>query len=306
MAKHNDNVDLLKTEPQQHPLPPPEYQPSSQPPPHPEEPLEQENPSNPPGYKSATSALSPTITHQFTRRHLWTSKVQVETSGVARYTFTPGPKTAVWLYAGASTSTSALGYLTFPQMHNAFRLYFRGTEVPVVAGAKKGEPATAAAVGRGAGPAAGGGPRIEGIDDEGFVLSDVKARVGVPHVSTFTFKSSVAVSDRIREYEWSNKTPTGSSGPVRYVLSASSIMGWEELATLVVTSRKGKGKDGTSLRWRKAPESELEQAFLILSAIGVITRLSKKGVFREVDEGAGRERWFAFWWMAALSTAAMM
>jgi len=151
-----------------------------------------------------------------------------------------------------------------------------------------------------------GARRVEGVDDQGFVLSDVKARVGVPHVSTFAFKSSVAISDRIREYEWANKTPPNSSGPVRYVLSVSGAAGWEELATLVVTSRKGKGRDGTCLQWLKAPESELEQAFLILSAIGVVTRLSKKGVFREGQDGTGRERWFAFWWMAALSSAAVM
>jgi hypothetical protein len=136
---------------------------------------------------------------------------------------------------------------------------------------------------------------VEGIDDQGFVLSDVRARVGVPHVSTFTFKSSIAISSKIREYEWSNKTPPGSSSsvPIRYVLSVSGSTGWEELATLVVTSRKGKGKDGTGLRWRKAPESELEQAFLILSAIGVVTRLSKKGVYKEGQDGVAGQRWFA-------------
>jgi hypothetical protein len=264
---------------------PPDYQPPPQPP-HQQEQLQ--NPSNPPPYKTATSTLpSTTTTHIFTRRHLWTSKVQVSTSGVARYTFTPGPKNAVWLHAGASTSTAALGYLTFPVSHNAFRLYFRGPE---------------------GGAAAGSGVRVEGIDDEGFVLSDVKARIGVPHVSTFTFKSSIAISPKIREYEWSNKTPknASSSVPVRYVLLVSGSTGWEELATLVVTSRKGKGKDGTSLRWRKAPESELEQAFLILSAIGVVTRLSRKGVFKEGQDGTAGQRWFAFWWMAALSSAAVM
>jgi hypothetical protein len=273
--------------------PPPDYQPPSHPGSNQEQQL-QEDPSNPPPYKTATSTLpSRTTTHIFTRRHLWTSKVQVSTSGVARYTFTPGPKNAVWLHAGASASTKALGYLMFPVSHNAFRLYFRG-------------PGGGAA--DGAAAAGGGGVRIEGIDEEGFVLSDVKARIGVPHVSTFTFKSSIAISPKIREYEWSNKTPQNSSSsvPVRYVLSVSGSTGWEELATLVVTSRKGKGKDGTSLRWRKAPESELEQAFLILSAIGVVTRLSTKGVFREGQDGTAGQRWFAFWWMAALSSAAVM
>jgi hypothetical protein len=289
MTKHDmDNPQTQIQESQ----PPPEYQPppsqSSQPP-HQEE-QQLQDPSNPPPYATATStpAATTTTTHTFTRRYLWTSKVQVSTSGVARYTFTPGPKNAVWLHAGASSSTKALGYLAFPGSHNAFRLYFRGVEAGHADGNARSEV------------------RTEGIDAQGFILSDVHARIGVPHVSTFTFKSSIAVSSKIREYEWSNKTPRGSLGPVRYVLSASNAVGWEELATLVVTSRKGKGKDATSLRWRKAPESELEQAFLILSAIGVVTRLSRKGVFKEGQDGTAGQRWFALWWIAALSSAAMM
>lgn len=151
--------------------------------------------------------------------------------------------------------------------------------------------------------------RSEGVDDQGFHLSDVKARVGVPHVSRFSFKSSLGVSSRPREFEWTNKTPTSSpsSVPVRYVLSVSTPAGWEELALLVVpSSRTGKGKDGTTLTWSKAPESELEQAFLVLSAIGVVTRLSKKGMFRDGQDGIGGQRWFAFWWMAALGSAAVV
>jgi hypothetical protein len=292
MTKHDmDNPQTQIQESQ----PPPEYQPppsqSSQPP-HQEE-QQLQDPSNPPPYATATSTLpATTTTHNFTRRHLWTSKVQVSTSGVARYTFTPGPKNAVWLHAGASSSTKALGYLTFPGSHNAFRLYFKGTD-------KDGEAADDSGAAKSA-------TKTEGIDAQGFILSDVHVRIGVPHVRTFTFKSSIAVSSKIREYEWSNKTPRDSLGPVRYVLSAFNAVGWEELAMLVVTSRKGKGKDGTSLRWRKAPESELEQAFLILSAIGVVTRLSRKGVFKEGQDGTAGQRWFALWWIAALSSAAMM
>lgn len=138
------------------------------------------------------------------------------------------------------------------------------------------------------------------MDENGFAFSDVKARVGYPHPSSFSFKGTT--SDRVREYEWVNRDPSHDVAPVSYDLSVSGPLGVEALATLTV-SRKGKGK--TLLQWRKAPENELEQAFLTLSAIGVITRLSKKGSYRDNDIPQG-QRWFAFWWMAALSTAAIM
>lgn len=135
------------------------------------------------------------------------------------------------------------------------------------------------------------------MDANGFAFSDVKARVGSPHPSSFSFKGTT--SERVREYEWVNRSPSQDVAPVQYDLFVSGI---ETLATLTV-SKKGKGK--TTMQWRRAPESELEQALLILSAVGVITRLSKKGMYRDDDTSSG-QRWFAFWWMAALSSAAIM
>lgn len=311
-----EDPETQQTQQQQ---PPPEYQSPPQPSSQEQQPSQpsqyqhqqQISPSlHPPPYKTATPI--PT-TQTFTRRHPFTSKLQVESQGVARYTFTPrnSPKPAVWLHAGASSSTRALGYLTFPASHNAFRLYFGGREEGEGEGSfdPVGERGDSGGLGRG-----GSQVRSEGVDDQGFHLSDVKARVGVPHVSKFSFKSSPGVSPSSstrprREFEWTNKTPPSSpsSVPVRYVLSVSTPAGWEELALLVVpSSRTGKGKDGTTLTWSQAPESELEQAFLVLSAIGVVTRLSKKGMFRDGQDGIGGQRWFAFWWMAALGSAAVV
>lgn len=221
-------------------------------------------------YAEATSSSNPT-THHFARRNRFSSKVFVQSEGVDRYCFAPGKNASVWIYAGASTDNSPLGYLTFPSSHNAFRLYF--------AAGGQGRP----------------GP--SGMDANGFAFSDVKARVGSPHPSSFSFKGTT--SERVREYEWVNRNPSQDIAPVQYDLSVSGI---ETLATLTV-SKKGKGK--TTVQWRRAPESELEQAFLILSAVGVITRLSKKGMYRDNDTSGG-QRWFAFWWMAALSSAAIM
>ena len=229
-------------------------------------------PDAPPQYAEAASSTSP-ITHQLVRRNLFSSKVFVQSAGVDRYCFAAGKDARVWIHAGASTDNPPLGYLTFPTSHNAFRLYF------------------------GAGEAGKAGPG--GMDENGFAFSDVKARIGYPHPGSFAFKG--ATSGRVKEYEWMNRDPSHDVWPVHYDLSVSGLAGGEPLATLTV-SRKGKGK--TSVQWRKAPENELEQAFLILSAVGVITRLSKKGSYRDTDSPTG-QRWFSVWWMAALSAHAL-
>jgi hypothetical protein len=229
------------------------------------------DPNAPPQYAVAASSTSP-VTHSFVRRNLFSSKVFVQSAGVDRYCFAAS-KDRVWIHAGASTDNPPLGYLTFPVSHNAFRLYF------------------------GAGEQGKAGPG--GMDANGFAFSDVKARVGYPHPGSFSFKG--ATSGRVKEYEWVNRDPSHDVWPVHYDLSVSGPTGGEALATLTV-SRKGKGK--TSVQWRKAPENELEQAFLILSAVGVLTRLSKKSSYRDSDSATG-QRWFAVWWMAALSAHAL-
>ena len=231
-----------------------------------------DDPSAPPQYAIAASSTDP-VTHHFVRRNLFSSKVFVQSAGVDRYCFAAGKNARVWIYPGASTDHPPLGYLTFPTSHNNVRLYF------------------------GAGEQGKAGPG--GMDENGFAFSDIKARIGYPHPGSFAFKGTT--SDRVREYEWVNRDPSHDVTPVRYDLSVSGLAGVEALATLTV-SRKGKGK--TFVQWRKAPENELEQAFLILSAIGVITRLSNKGSYRDSDRPSG-QRWFSVWWMAALSAHAL-
>ena len=226
------------------------------------------DPAAPPQYAEAASSTCP-VTHNFHRRNLWSSKVFVQSAGVDRYCFAAGKDARVWIHAGASTHNPPLGYLTFPASHNAFRLYF------------------------GAGEQGRAGPG--GMDENGFAFSDVKARVGYPHPGSFSFKG--ATSGRVKEYEWANRDPAHDVAPVHYDLSVSGATGAEALATLTV-GRKGKGK--TFMQWRKAPENELEQAILILSAIGVITRLTRKSSYRDGDSPSG-QRFFYVWWMAILS-----
>jgi hypothetical protein len=231
-----------------------------------------DTPTAPPLYAEAASSTDP-VTHNFVRRNLFSSKVFVQSAGVDRYCFAAGKNARVWIYAGASTDNPPLGYLTFPASHNNFHLYF------------------------GAGDQGKAGPG--GMDENGFAFSDVKARIGYPHPGSFAFKGTTL--NRVREYEWVNRDPSHDVSPVHYDLSVSGVSGVEALATLTV-SRKGKGK--TFVHWRKAPENELEQAFLILSAIGVITRLSNKGSYRDTDSPTG-QRWFSMWFMAALSAHAL-
>lgn len=221
----------------------------------------------PPTYSEAASSSKPVI-HHFIRRHTWSSSVFVQSDGVDRYCFSPGKDSQIWIYAGASTKNTPLGYLTFPFSHNAFRLYF------------------------GAGEEGKAGP--SGRDANGFAFSDVKARVGYPHPSSFSFKSDVSGS--MREYEWRNRNPSKDVTPIIYDLFAG---GMETIAVLTV-NRKGKGV--TNVRWLGSPRNELEQALVIMSAIGVITRSWKKGSYRSSDLPESH-RWFTFWWMAALSAS---
>ncbi|KAM0718553.1 hypothetical protein Q7P37_005623 [Cladosporium fusiforme] len=221
----------------------------------------------PPTYSEAASSSNPVV-HDFIRRHSWSSSVFVQSDGVDRYCFSPGKDSQIWIYAGASTKNTPLGYLTFPFSHNAFRLYFGAGE--------EGKP----------------GP--SGSDANGFAFSDVKARIGYPHPSNFSFKSDL--SGYMRDYEWKNRSPSEDVTPVVYDLSASSV---EPIATLTVNK---KGKGATSVKWLASPKTELEQAIVIMSAIGVITRSWKKGSYRSSDL-PGSHKWFTFWWMSALAAS---
>lgn len=68
------------------------------------------------------------------------------------------------------------------------------------------------------------------------------------------------------------------------------------MATLTI-HKKGKGV--TAIQWLVQPDTELEQAFLVLSAVGVIVRLSNQGIYKENEIPAGH-KWFYIMWRAAL------
>lgn len=237
------------------------------------------NPPSPPHYQTAASNTLPT-THHFHRASRFSSKIDIHcTTGIIRYTFAPDTDSnpRVWIYAGASTSNPALGYLTFPKSHNAFRLNFASHPDPDLS-------------------------KEESI----FAFTDVRARVGYPHPSTFAFKSSLSG----REYVWTNRRPSEDVTPVQYDLSSIQDYSSQRIATLTVDK---KSQGGTRIAWAVVVRSELEQAFLVLSAVGVITRLSRKarGDWKERwfshdgGNGSGRQLGFAFWWYAVMMSAYM-
>lgn len=97
---------------------------------------------------------------------------------------------------------------------------------------------------------------------------------------------------------------------MQYELSSTRDYSAQRIATLTVDK---KSQGGTRIAWTTAVASELEQAFLVLSAVGVITRLSRKarGDWRERwfshddGDGSGRQLGFAFWWYAVMMSAYM-
>lgn len=81
----------------------------------------------------------------------------------------------------------------------------------------------------------------------------------------------------------------GNDAPVRYDLNADNPEG-QLVATLLVSRKDGKG---TTVQWHVHPSSELEQAFALLSAVGVITRLTRKGKLYDARGQWGLGSWLA-------------
>jgi hypothetical protein len=232
----------------------------------------------PPEYAEAAAPTTWTaIVHNFIRHSRWNKKVHIRAAGVDRYTLAPAKKEArLWVHAGASTDNAPLGFLDFPSSHNAFRLNFHNSNTNTNTN-DQGSPSGA----------------------KNFDFTDVKSRIGHPHSGSFSFKT--AISGTQREYEWKN-TSQGREAkePVVYELSAGALR--QRTATLTVYK---KGKGATGIRWCFLPATELEQALLVLSAAGVIFRLSHQGVYKEDEGPRGRWVFATMWYSALLGMAAM-
>lgn len=124
-----------------------------------------------------------------------------------------------------------------------------------------------------------------------YDFTDVKSRIGHPHSGSFSLKTTI--SGRMRDYQWVNRSPGREVKPVVYDLI---VGGLQKMAVLTV-NKKGKGV--TTIHWVVHPDTELEQALLVLSAVGVIVRLSNQGIYKEREIPSG-QKWFAIMWQSAL------
>ncbi|KAK6003425.1 hypothetical protein QM012_009196 [Aureobasidium pullulans] len=235
-----------------------------------------------PAYSDAALNTNARPVYNFVPASLISSKLLVRSNNVDRYCFVTdhGSNSKVWIHAGASKSNKALGCLSFPEAHNTFRIHC----AMVNHGGDAGES-------------------IIGLDDKNFLsapLVDVVAGIGYPHPKTFALKIPRGLDFRSKELVWTYREGdiTGPT-PARYDLRDRNT-GDALIASLTTTKE---GKKRTAVQWFVHPESELEQAVLIMSCIGIVTRLSRKAKF--YDEKWMYSKWRFFWWMTTLSAVAI-
>lgn len=239
--------------------------------------------SNIPTYSDAALNTNTRPVYNFVRASLISSKLLVRSDNIDRYCFvndSRGSGSKVWIHAGASKTNKALGCLSFPEAHNTFHIH--------CAIVNQGGDADES---------------IIGLDDKNFLsapLVDVVAGIGYPHPKTFALKIPRGLDFRSKELVWTYREGdiTGPT-PARYDLRDRNT-GDALIASLTTTKE---GKKRTAVQWFINPESELEQAVLIMSCIGIVTRLSRKAKF--YDEKWMYSKWRFFWWMTTLSAVAI-
>ncbi|KAI6822454.1 hypothetical protein KC332_g9010 [Hortaea werneckii] len=230
-------------------------------------------PPPPPSYAEAADpktaprpTAGPTI-HKFARRGIRRT-VSVSCNNVDRFTFKPSRThgASIWIYPGSSRrKTLPFGCLTFATNISAFSLHFAGPE--------EGSPPTA---------------------------TNVRARVGHPHPSVFSFQPPASISQG-RSYNWTHRkgrfrhTKFGLSEDLPIVYDLTTGVYNERIASIRLAK---KSVQGATMTWFLEPESEVEQAFLVLSAIGVMARLAR-GLEADVDIMAG---FGGFFWMPVLAS----
>ena len=170
------------------------------------------------------------------------------------------------LYSGTDTSRgNCLGTVNFPPTDNSFQIFTTG---------------------------------LEGSSDREARLIQVRARIGRPHPTSYTFTVPGALDhpaksgSGTRELAWS-RIPRG------YALADTTfhtrIAKWQ-----IVQGEK----HNAELRWEPGhPRSRLEEIVVVLSFVGSMSRLTLKG--KDMSGLPSSGRWGAFWFMAVLGTAAV-
>lgn len=177
--------------------------------------------------------------YRFVRKGRLKPKISVLCNDNERFCFQAdeSDKDKVCIHPGASTDMPAFGHLTFSTSFSSFGIAFAA--------------------------------------DSEVSKTDVKAKAGYPHPKTFSFSipSSIGGGDgewRHRKGWLRNKINMSESLPVIYDL----YQGPHNAHVATLTVRKKSIAD-TTISWTSEPRSELEQAFVVLSGIGVAVRLGK-------------------------------
>ncbi|GAB7358372.1 hypothetical protein MBLNU230_g2442t1 [Neophaeotheca triangularis] len=204
--------------------------------------------------------------HHFARPSRRRPQISITSSDGSSYNLAARSlrKPMLELRAGDSKDGPALGHLTFAESHNNFRVHCL-----IGAGSKRGPSEH---------------------------TGQVRARVGYPHPSAFQLSLPATDTQRALDVVWKIRAGRATTpGSVEYDLVVESTNA--SLATLSRDSR------GASLRWDFEPQSQEEEVFLVLCAVGVLARMDMKGKGTMDDWPSLTNRWAAAWYYAVVGTA---
>ena len=123
-------------------------------------------------------------------------------------------------------------------------------------------------------------------------LTQARARIGYPYPNSYSF----TLPSSGRKVVWTRNTKPGTQ-KVSYRLTED---GTETLiASLSIVSGQ---KHNALLRWHQTLGDEWDEMVVLLSFVGVLTRLHLKGK-DPLDANGNRARWNGMWFMAILGTA---
>lgn len=171
----------------------------------------------------------------------------------------------------ASSKSPTMGSLVFPATHNDFQVLVPNPEVSPKAPAQN-------------------------------LLTQVKARIGNPHPTTYHFTLPAAPTSQARKVVWTIGSTTSAGGKhpnISYSLTDETTN--EPLAFWTTVQN---AKHAALLRWYVLPKSEREELIVMMSFVGCMSRLRLKGK-EKLDAGSGTVRWNGMWFGAVLGTAAV-
>lgn len=128
-------------------------------------------------------------------------------------------------------------------------------------------------------------------------LIQVRARVGHPHPSSYSFTLPATKTSSPQTVAWTKFDP--QSNRTGYHLRAEGTNAL--LASWYLVSNQ---KHQAVLRWHAEPHDEVIETVIVLSFIGGLSRLKLKGK-DDSETPSGLARWNGMWFMAILGTAAV-